>query len=79
MPTLSGALWMPLGNLGRALRTDFPVLGRPHTFSLPTIYKVGQAVPVMVSNLCPVEGRRLQTVDWKKTHGGEQGLLKYFF
>ena len=31
---------MPLGNLDRALRTDFPVHGRPHTFSLPTIYKV---------------------------------------
>ena len=35
-----GALWMPLGSLERALRTDFPVHGRPHTFSLPTIYKV---------------------------------------
>ena len=35
-----GALWMPLGKLERALRTDFPVYGRPHTFSLPTIYKV---------------------------------------
>ena len=31
---------MPLGSLERALRTDFPVHGRPHTFSLPTIYKV---------------------------------------
>ena len=31
---------MPLGKLDRALRTDFPVHGRPHTFSLPTIYKV---------------------------------------
>ena len=37
---VKGALWMPLGNLDRALRTDFPVHGRPHTFSLPTIYKV---------------------------------------
>ena len=36
----SGALWMPLGNLERALRTEFPVYGRPHSFSLPTIYKV---------------------------------------
>jgi len=36
---ITGALWMPLGNLGRALRTDFPVHARPHTFSLPTIYK----------------------------------------
>ena len=38
LPT--GALWMPLGDLGRALRTDYPVPGRPHTFSLPTIYQV---------------------------------------
>ena len=36
---LSGALWMPLGNLNWALRTGFPVKDRPHTFSLPTIYK----------------------------------------
>jgi len=36
---ITGALWMPLGNLNQALRTDFPVHGRPHTFSLPTIYK----------------------------------------
>ena len=31
---------MPLGKLDRSLRTDFPVHARPHTFSLPTIYKV---------------------------------------
>ena len=37
---VKGALWMPLGKLDRALRTDFPVHARPHTFSLPTIYKV---------------------------------------
>jgi len=36
---ITGALWMPLGKLDRALRTDFPVHARPHTFSLPTIYK----------------------------------------
>ena len=36
---ISGALWMPMGNLRKALRSHFPVLGRPHTFSMPTIYK----------------------------------------
>ena len=36
---LSGALWMPLGNLNWALRTGFPVHEKPHTFGLPTIYK----------------------------------------
>ena len=58
---ISGALWMPLGDLNRsclcladidyqklmitilfasrALKTDFPVHGRPHTFGLPTIYR----------------------------------------
>ena len=35
---LSGALWMPLGNLNWALRTGFPVHDKPHTFALPTIY-----------------------------------------
>jgi hypothetical protein len=28
-----------MGDLGQALRTDFPVAGRPHTFGLPTIYR----------------------------------------
>ena len=36
---LTGALWMPLGNLQWALRTGFPVHEKPHTFALPTIYK----------------------------------------
>ena len=31
---------MPLGDLRYAKLTDFPVHGRPHAFSLPTIYKV---------------------------------------
>ena len=38
-PFISGALWMPLGSLDRAWRTDYPVEGRPHTHSLPTIYR----------------------------------------
>ena len=47
-----GALWMPLGNLGRALRTDFPVHARPHTFSLPTIYKVMRMRMRITSTIC---------------------------
>ena len=30
---------MPLGDLGRAMRSDFPVVGRPHSYGLPTIYR----------------------------------------
>ena len=37
---ISGALWMPMGNLNLAFRTDFPVQGRPHTYSFPTIYRL---------------------------------------
>ena len=40
IPFLKGALWMPMGNLGRAFRTGSPVHKRPHTLSVPTIYKV---------------------------------------
>jgi len=36
---ISGSLWMPLGNFNRALRSDFPVVGKPHSYGLPTIYK----------------------------------------
>ena len=36
---VSGALWMPMGNLDLAIPTDFPVKGRPHTFALPSIYR----------------------------------------
>ena len=38
-PLITGALWMPLGRLDRAMKSDFPVVGRPHTYGLPTIYK----------------------------------------
>ena len=39
---LTGALWMPSGNFNRALKTDYPVSGRPHTFGLPSIYSWSQ-------------------------------------
>ena len=35
---LTGALWVPNGNFDRAMRSDFPVLGRPHTFRAPAIF-----------------------------------------
>ena len=41
---ISGALWMPMGNLKLAFRSDFPVEGRPHTYSFPTIYRQAQEV-----------------------------------
>ena len=37
---ISGALWVPMGNLNKAIRSDFPVeKRRPHTFAMPTVYK----------------------------------------
>ena len=45
---ISGALWMPMGNLNLAFRTDFPVQGRPHTYSFPTIYRQVQEVNLMI-------------------------------
>ena len=50
----TGALWMPLGNLERAFKSDFPVPGRPHTYSLPTVLKWH-----LVSSRPPM-GRRVQ-------------------
>ena len=38
---ITGALWMPVGSLDRALKSDYPVVGRPHSFGLPTIYHWG--------------------------------------
>ena len=40
-PLITGALWMPVGSLDRALKSDYPVDGRPHTYGLPTIYHWG--------------------------------------
>lgn len=37
---IASASWMPMGDLQRAFRTDWPVQGLPHTFASPTIYKV---------------------------------------
>ena len=39
---VTGGLWMPLGNPGKAFRTQYPVDGRPHTLGLPTIYRWGK-------------------------------------
>ena len=36
---LTGALWMPLGNLQWALKTGYPVYDKPHTLAFPLIYK----------------------------------------
>ena len=36
---LTGALWMPLGNLQWALKTGYPVHEKPHTLGFPLIYK----------------------------------------
>ena len=38
-PVVAGALWMPMGALNRAFRTDWPVGGLPRTFAMPTIYE----------------------------------------
>ena len=38
-PLITGALWMPLGNFNRALKCNFPVMGKPHTYGLSTFYK----------------------------------------
>ena len=40
-PVLSGAIVMPLGNLDRAMKTEFPVFNRPHSFAQPSIYDWG--------------------------------------
>ena len=36
---ISGALWVPMGNLNKAMRQEFAAEGRPHSFAMPTIYK----------------------------------------
>ena len=62
---ISGALWMPMGNLNLAFRTDFPVQGRPHTYSFPTIYR--QVLIIISDNKyqvggdCRREGRKAPT------------------
>ena len=54
-PVISGALWMPNGALTRAMRTDYPAEGRPHTFTLPTIYRWEEVASGRL------DGSRLQT------------------
>jgi len=39
---VSGALWMPMGDLRRAFITDHPVSDRPHSFAMPTIYQFSE-------------------------------------
>merc|ERR1712078_73241 len=39
-----GSLWMPMGALNRAFSTDWPVMGLPRTFAMPTIYEGVQAL-----------------------------------
>ena len=40
-PILSGAIVMPMGDLRRAMRTEFPAAGKPHSFAQPSIYDWG--------------------------------------
>ena len=40
-PVLSGAIIMPMGDLRRAMRTEFPVVGKMHSFAQPTLYDWG--------------------------------------
>ena len=39
---ISGGLWVPMGNVVKAIRPDFPLPGRPHAFAMPTVYKWGR-------------------------------------
>ena len=52
-----GALWMPLGSLDRAYRSEFHVPGRPHTYAQPTIYRWGD----LTGSPGNMTGRRLQS------------------
>ena len=63
---LSGAIWMPLGRLDTAMKTDFPVKckkkvigehmktihlsGKPHSFGQPTIYRLSDILNGRSSN-----------------------------
>ena len=60
---ISGALWMPMGNLNLAFRTDFPVQGRPHTYSFPTIYRQVQQTKI----------GRISNLRWEEIAGGREG------
>jgi len=45
----SGGLWMPMGNLNRAFRTDWPSeTSLPHSIAMPTIYQFSE----LTSNTC---------------------------
>ena len=60
---ISGALWMPMGNLNLAFRSDFPVQGRPHTYSFPTIYRQVQQTKI----------GRISNLRWEEIAGGREG------
>jgi len=61
---ISGAIWMPLGNLKNAYRSAFAVAGMPHMFGMPTIYRWET---FMAQNL---SGRRLFERHSKYVSGG---------
>ena len=61
---ISGAIWMPLGNLKNAYRSAFAVAGMPHMFGMPTIYKWGSFMSRNMS------GRRLFDRHTKYVTGG---------
>ena len=48
-PVISGALWVPMGNLLKAFRSPFHVEGRNHTFAMPSIYSWGSVRSGMFS------------------------------
>ena len=56
-----GGLWMPLGSLDRAYRSEFHLPGRPHTYTQPSIYRWGDLTDPNTN----MTGWRLQT-DYKE-------------
>ena len=59
---MSGGLWMPMGNLNKAIRAGFHVEGKPHAFSFPTIYNWKN---IQTKDF---EGRRLFDFDFQGQH-----------
>lgn len=56
----SGAIGMPLGELGRSFRTDWPVPGNPVSLSLPSIYGKEDAVKGNAKRHIPYLGSTVQ-------------------
>jgi hypothetical protein len=63
-PILSGAIVMPMGDLKRAMRTEFPVMGRPHSFAQPSLYDWGGVEEGVF------DGRRIIMTLRSSEHGG---------